>query len=663
MTPAEKPTPPSIESLRRMFKEANDLTVDARRESQTDDDYYHGHQLTPAEKAALKSRRQPDGAFNRIRPAIEGMLGVLKQGETDPRAYPRNPQDEDSADVASKVLRYIADKNEFDALKLEGAKNYFVEGTCAAIVEVDERLQVTVDQIRWEEFFYDPRSRRKDFRDARYKGIAKWRYADEVAADHPKAKDDLENVMNAGLGAVDETFKDRPGDGTSSVAWVDDKKRRVMQVELYHQEGDRWYRCQYWAGGVLSYDVSPYLDENGRPCCPIEAQSCYIDRENNRHGVVRDMRPVQDEINKRRSKLLHLVTTSQVQASDANFATMEDADVVRREAARPDGVIPPGWEKVPTSDMAAGQAQLLAEAKSEIERLGPTPDILGRQSADSSGRAQLVRQQAGMTQFAVTFSGIEDWERRIYRQMWERARQYWQQPMWVRVTDEKGAPEFIGLNMPQADEYGQPMVDPNTGQPVAANRIAELDMDILLDSVPDTANVQQEQFQVLSELAKMYGPQEVPFDDLLKLSTIQGKRELLDQRKQRADQAQSGQQESPQAQLSIQGAMTELAKLQAEVDKLQAEADLTRAKTETELARPHIEAAKIMQTGEHHAMDLHHDAALTAAQMEQADQHHQTETAFRGAEMEQADNQFAGQMNSAERLAQMKAGNTPPPGA
>jgi hypothetical protein len=32
--------------------------------------------------------------------------------------------------------------------------------------------------VRWEEFFHDPRSRRKDFKDARFLGIAKWMFRD-----------------------------------------------------------------------------------------------------------------------------------------------------------------------------------------------------------------------------------------------------------------------------------------------------------------------------------------------------------------------------------------------------------------------------------------------------------------------------------------------------
>jgi hypothetical protein len=575
-------TAPSIASLKAMFEDSANLTLTARQQSRIDDDYYHGYQWTREEKASLAKRGQPDNVFNRVRPAVNGTLGVLKQGSTDPRAYPRTPKDEDSADVASKVLRFIADHNRFDDLKIRCARDYLVQGTCAAMVEIDQDLQVSVIDINWEEFFYDPRSRREDFRDARYMGIAKWQYADDVAAMYPDAKTDLENEIEGGGAMVDDTFEDRPNDASQNVSWVDKRKRRVMLVELYHREGQEWRRCVYHSGGVLAYGPSPYLDDKKRPACPIEAQSCFVDRENNRYGIVRDMRGPQDEINKRRSKLLHLISASQIQAVDPS-AIEVDSETARKEAARPDGVIPFGWQKVQSSDMAAGQANLLVEAKAEIERMGPNPAILGRQGESSSGRAQLVRQQAGLTEQAVIYGGIEEWELRLYRQMWNRCRQYWTAPQYVRITDDEGAPEFIGVNMPKQgqDQYGFPIV---LGY---ENALAEMDVDILLDATPDTANMAQEQFQVMAELAKMYGPQEVPFDLMLSLSSLPGKREVMDKLKSKADE--QGQQKAQVAQEAMQ--LQKMA-AQAEIENKQADTALKVAKTETERFNAQVGADK-----------------------------------------------------------------------
>ncbi|MFZ2769567.1 MAG: hypothetical protein WAZ50_00325, partial [Minisyncoccia bacterium] len=346
---------------------------------------------------------------------------------------------------------------------------------------------------------------------------------------------------------LSDTMADRPRDG-ETISWVDSRKRRLMVVEMYHREADGWRRCVFYSGALLEAGPSPYLDDRGRPCNPIEAQSCYTDRENNRYGMVRDMRGPQDEINKRRSKLLHLMSTRQVQESEYGSLADIDPEAIRREAARPDGVLPSGAQIVPTTDLASGQASLLAEAKSEIERMGPNPAMLGRQAAGSSGRAQMIRQQAGLTELAILFGGIEDWQLRIYRQMWSRARQYWTGPKWVRVTDDQNTAQFIGLNQPQGPVItdpatGAPMLgedgQPVRGEPVVdaegrsqfgiANEIAKLDIDIILDSVPDTANLQQEQFALLVELARSGVDLSSPMGLILfEASSLMNKREVLD---------------------------------------------------------------------------------------------------------------------------------------
>ncbi len=84
-----------------------------------------------------------------------------------------------------------------------------------------------------------------------------------------------------------------------------------------------------------------------------------------------------------------------------------------------------------------------------------------------------------------------------------------------------------------------PMIQPTV---TYQNRPAEMDMDILIDAVPDTANIQQEQFAELVKLAGIYGPAEVPFEDLLEASNLPKKRQLIEKRQTRAQEAQQGQQ-------------------------------------------------------------------------------------------------------------------------
>lgn len=574
----------NLPTYKRYFEDARDANDKQRSEALIDRDYFDGHQWTEAERQVLEARKQPPLYFNEVKVAIRGLVGVWEQGETDPRAWPRNPDDEQSADVATKVLRYIKDQTEWTDKRTYCALNYFVEGTTAVHIGVDGNNRPLIEQVRFEEFFHDPRSRALDFSDARYLGIGKWMFAEDVAAMYPEERESILSSLDAGigLGVTGDTFEDRPSGEYLSSDWLDGKLRRVFVAEMYHREGGKWMRCVFWGRGVLALSESPYLDKDGQPACAIKARSCYIDRDNRRYGEVRDLRSPQDAVNKRESKLLHLVNNRQVRASDPAMAYSADVELVRQEAARPDGVLPAGWDIATTVDMASGQMMLLDSARNFIQRIGQNPGVLAAQSASASGRAQIARQQAGMTDSAMTLNGLRKFEHAVYCACWDRARQFWKQPDWIRITDDEQAAEFVGVNQPIAGPP-QLVMDPATGMPTIMptvlgydNPLAELDVDITIDSVPNTATLAMEQFETLAQLAQSGVP--IPPQALIIASSLPDKQKIMEMMKPQADPAQE-----QQAQLAARGA-------EAQVAKVEAEAALTGAKAQNELARPQLEA-------------------------------------------------------------------------
>jgi hypothetical protein len=635
--PARPDAVRALADYRKMFDDFRSTNEENRRQQMLDDDYFHGKQLTVGEKQVLSARGQPDIVINRVRTAVNGILGVIIHSKADPRAMPRTPNDDNSADVCTDTLRYISLKNRFGRTKAASFRDMLINGVGACLIGIKASKDVDLCKIRPEEFFWDPRSREEDFSDARYLGVAKWMYSADVKQMYPTFSEAMSFSSAEGIGGlVDESFEDRP---RNQGAWLDIRNRRVMIVEVYHIYDGKWYKCCFYGGGVLEESISPYQDEYGDPTCPIEGMTAYIDRDNNRYGIVRDMRDIQDEINKRRSKLLHLVSSHQIQARDPS-AVEVDADAARKEAGRPDGVIPYGWEIVRTTDMSAGQMQLLAEAKNEMERMGPNPAVLGRQGADTSGRALLARQQAGLIELAWVIDMLDDWELRVYKQCWYRAQQYWKDPQWIRVTDDEDAPKFVQLNRPKGpsipgDNGGPPIDDqeraqqlgigasptgsgeymgaqedqqpqegppqyhpdqiphPETGELVANpmaghsvfgydNEIGEMDVDIILDTQPETANIMQEMIQDLIKLVSAsptYAAQ-VPFEVFVELSPLPHKRQVLDRiKKYKAEQSQ---QQAQQMQTQMAASM---AKLDAEIDKMRAQSAALLATARAALAK------------------------------------------------------------------------------
>ena len=593
--------------LKRMVDEFRDGTEIGRAQSEKCRRYYDGEQLDGAKTTALRRARQPRVIRNEIKPAINGLLGILQQAKVDPRAWPRNPDNEEQADVASKALRYVADVNRFHKTKIDVAENHLIEGVAAAIVEADEKTGAVIHRIRYDEIIYDPRSREANFSDAIFKGVGKWLYEQDVQRMYPHLAEDIGASFETGWGAdlgLGTMYEDKPDSVGGNSYWMDRKKRRLFIVELYHRE-NQWMRTVFYVGGVLEQDVSPYLDDDQEPICPIVMGSCFIDRENQRYGLVASMLSPQDELNAYTSRALHLANHRQLQISDPNFPPEVDSKVASQEAAKADGVIPLGYTAVPTNDMLQSISLMMADARQALVRQAPTPAVLADASgSNESGRSRLVLQQAGMTEIARALGRLEDWENEIYRQAWLRLKQFKTEPWWIRITGDEGKPEFAGVNMPVGPD-GQP-VPPQMAQmmamqgqpPQITNKLADMDVDIEVETVPDTANLQAEQFEaiapLLPQIAEAYGAGKA-LELALALSSIPDKgriKSILDAEKDDPQAQQMAQMQQQMQQMQVELGMR---KAQADIAKVESDTALNVARAKSEEAGVVIDAAEMQQ--------------------------------------------------------------------
>jgi hypothetical protein len=440
----------------REFEESEDATREAREKAERDRDYYDEKQWTAEEKAALEARGQPATVMNEIKPKVNTMMGLEKQTRKDPKAFPRNPDDEDSARAATDAVRYVCEDSRWDDKRSQAAKELAIEGTCAVMVGVKKvrrgslmnstamtpiQMDPEIRRIPWDRFYYDPHSSEFDFSDAAYMGVVIWMDLDAALSKYPQAKDVLQATWASH--EKSETYDDKP----KHRLWADYKRRRVRICEHYCLKDGAWTFSMFTKGGfVVAPMPSPYLGEEGEPENPIKAVSLYIDRDNNRYGEVRSMIGAQDETNKRRSKGLHIITERQVRVSPA---VAQDAKDVRKELSRPDGVFigeAGEVEILPTNDMARGNFEMMQDARSFIHRTGPNQSLAGKSENDLSGRAIVAQQQAGMVESSTFLDCVRVLSLAVYRSVWCRIRQCWPAERWIRVTDDENNVRFVGLN-------------------------------------------------------------------------------------------------------------------------------------------------------------------------------------------------------------------------
>ncbi|HIE0523801.1 TPA: hypothetical protein ACXJLS_000393 [Stenotrophomonas maltophilia] len=609
--------------LLQQFREADDTSRPARELSERDRDYYDGKQLSDDELETLRKRKQPAVVSNRIAPKIDALIGHEKRIRTDPRAYPRTPKHEAESESATDAIRYVCDANRFSQIRSNVAENLFIEGAGAATVTVKangDQMDVAISHVPWDRFYYDPHSRKRDFSDASYLGVVLWMdEQDAIDLAGPDAKrEDVELIIQgcySSTASSGETFDDRP-----QFTWGDQKRRRVRVLQHRFKKKGEWYTAILCGGGFLrDPQLSPYVDEKGIRQCDLVATSAYTDRENNRYGVVRRMISPQDEINKRRSKALHLLNSRQVIAEKG---AVEDREQARREMARPDGYIEiNGDMRFEVADgiaLAAGQFNLLQEAKAEIDASGVNPAIEGDASAPS-GRAQEMMMASGLAEMAGVFEALRDWSWEVYRQVWFRIRQYWTEEKWIRVTDDERNMRWVAINRPmtqadlmieQAEQSGQPLdpqqvaqlrADPMMQQVSVQNPLGELDVDLILEDGPDSVNLQSEQYQSLVDL-KRADPASIPTRMIIEASSLRNKDQILEhldsggippqvqqqmqemqQALQQAQQAvQESEQKAQEAQADNAIKVAELQLKQQELAIRQEELGIERYRAETE---------------------------------------------------------------------------------
>jgi hypothetical protein len=437
-------------------------------------------------------------------------------------------------------------------------------------------------------FFYDPRSYRHDFSDARYMGQGKWLDVEDAIALAPEKEDKIRASLSGGAGSDLTSSPDR------EKKWfdVDKDHQRIRVCDIWYKHQGGWCWTLFTGSDKLDEGKGYLFDEKGEPICKYIMFSSFVDHDGDRYGFVRNLRSSQDEINQRRSKGLHELASRRIKAEDGAFT---DIEVARREAVRPDGVViyNKGFE-MEFDDQARianveGQLKFLEDAKNEIENFGPNPALIGQGLEYKSGRAINLLQQAGIAELGPFVISVKNWKLRLYRAIWSAVQQYWTAERWIRVVGIDGVEQMVQVN-----GVG---LDPMTGLPRLVNAVGQLDVNFILDEGPDEVNMMADAYDTLTALTAQGA--NIPPQVLLELAPLQNslKKKLLAMLAQKDPM----QEQAQQIALASEGAKVEE----------------TKSKTQLNLAK----AQETMQGGEHGFAERQMDMAMRREehQMKQAE--------------------------------------------
>lgn len=572
MQSMQAPPPPLAErlpadALFRMFQAWESAKTGENTEMYDSSRYYHGHQWTDMELRALKRRGQPPTVKNLIRRKIDFLVGLEQRLRRDPKAFPRTPEAEQAAPIATATLRSIQDITKWQSVASECARDALIRGigvqSSFIVRDKKGRHQIKKRRVKGDAFFYDPRAEEWDFSDALFLGESQWTPTETAKELLPWAVEMLDQMgeIAAGSRAMLPQLFDKEKNWTQ---WFNGSERRVFLTSIWYRYKGQWL-FDFLVGPISLCPsemdcLSPYIDQDDDSIHQYEAWSPYVGEDTTRYGMIRDLKPLQDEVNKRASKALHLLNVRQVKAEKGAVA---DVDHARAELSRPDGYIETNrgfaFEPLEQTAQIQGNLEMLQDAKMDINNSGPNPALQGKGVESQSGRAILAQQNSGMAELSPVYERMREWKLRCYHKDWNLARKFYTDDRFVRITGNAEANQHLRINMPVTDGMGNVVG--------VENQIAEMDVDIILDEGPDTVTMREELIEQLSDRP------DIPTEILVELSNLPDKDVIL--KKLQEFKA------PPPEIVELQKRLSQLEELKAaaDVDKVRADVESTRAGT------------------------------------------------------------------------------------
>lgn len=635
--------------LQAIYEDELDRQAENRSEQAIDEDFYDSIQWREEDAAELRKRGQVPLVYNVITSAVNWVIGTEKRGRTDYKILPRRKDSGKPAERKTQLMKYLSDVNQSPFKRsqaFEDAAKVGIGWMECSVQEDNDGEPVVMRYESWRNMLWDSASTTKDLEDCRYVIRSKWLDLDVAEAIFP----DRTAALRASAAGNRSYGLDELGDqamdsqenelgGYTSIRSVVDgvRRERVRVIEIWYRkptdvmimrggefrgeifdpdnpaeahlhsiENDgaqpkqrkkmmRMHVALFCNTGLLYNDSSPYR-HNDFPFTPIW---CYRrGRDGLPYGMIRQMRDIQEDINKRASKALHILSTNKTIMDEG---AVEDIDEYLEEVARPDAVIVKrqGKELVINAEreLAPAHLDLMSRSISMIQSLsGVTDENMGRSTNATSGIAIGRRQEQG----AMTTAGIFDNLRLAVQLHGQKElsliEQYFTEQKAFRITNMRGTPEYVEVN---------------DGMP--ENDIVRTKADFIISDEDWRATIRQAQTEELLALIQQLAPV-VPqlatgiLDLLVEMMDIPNREEIVKRIRQF-----TGMKDPDQQELTPEEQAQEQAKQQAEQQQQEIQMRSTMAeiaKTESEAQKNTAAAAK----DEASTRQIQNDAALKGIQ-------------------------------------------------
>ena len=482
-----------------------DRQAENRWQMQVDEDMYDNRQWTDEELYALSERGQAPLVFNVINNCVNWVLGTQRRTPTDFKILPRTKAGSAAAEQKTALMKYLTDVNH----SLYSHSEAFRDATKVGIgwletgqSDPEDGTTVFDRSESWRNMLWDSTAVRYDLSDARYIQRVKWIDVDTGVSMFPARAELIRNsasvVIPGGLGV--DRLGDQPMDsieeahfntfmGHSGIAYSE--RPRVRMIECWFKKPaqvpvmkggqfsgelfDEWSPGHWLAvkngdssltikvretiyvaimteKGLVHAARSPYR-HNRYPFTPVWGYKAASDGMP--YGMIRLVRDIQRDLNKRASKNLHILSTTRITVQEG---AVEDLEELRAEAARPDAMIvhvagmPPPTIETDTNLAAAHENLMTRDIEMIQQASGVTGENKGQQTSEISGKAITARQDQGSLTTSMFFDNLHRSKVLHGEKMLTNIEQFYTEEFQFRITNDRGAPDFKTVNSGHPDD-------------------------------------------------------------------------------------------------------------------------------------------------------------------------------------------------------------------
>jgi hypothetical protein len=579
--------------------------------------FYDGNQLTVEEKEEYDRRGIAPVVVNQIKPLVNSLLGLEAKTRADWRVQADSDEQQELCEAMSDKLFEAERETQADMACSEAFACQIKAGIGWVAVTRNADpfgYPYRVEDVDRNEIYWDWHARKRDLSDARYLVREKWYPVDTVCAYFPE---DSTLIRAASSGWAPEFLElrhlddnlSRAYDTETSSGWYDQDWRHTDTRMVCLRE--IWYRVPVSGkvitlpdGRTVEYDkknpihvlavnegyatvkkavytklrvslwVGPHklqdedYGKNQMPYVPFWGYR--EDKSRVPYGIIRDLVPLQREINARRSKLQWLLAAKRVQAdSDALDQNYNDFNDLADEVARPDALIVTnpnrrnGNAVMVETDLAltAQQFNVMADAGDQMQRVaGLYNSMLGATDGAKSGTAiqSLVDQGNGMQ--ADILDNYRFARQLVGQRLMELIAQDLAGQEVTIMAGEDGRQKPVVIN--------RPVIDSLTGMEYRENDVSKALFKVALADVPSTPAYRAQAMTMLAEVMKSLPPQlqaaMVPY--YLESTEIPKRQEMADLARKVMGLGEEGQQPDPEKQQMMQA----LEQMQAQLEQAMA---------------------------------------------------------------------------------------------